>query len=460
MTVKSLASRDHAASAGPQQRGSAWRDASIQLRAIDILAVMTAASLPWSTTAPAVFIALWLIVLVPTVDWEAFGRVLAHPACALPLAFFTLALVGVLWSDGGWSDGLRGVKPVAKLLLIPFLFYHFQRSQRASWVFIAFLLSCTLLMILSWIVLFVPAFKITVTASAGVPVKNYIDQIQEFALCAFALMLPASICFRRRQPVAAVGCVGLLLAFFANMLFVASARTALIYIPVLLALFAARHLKWRATLVLFAAAAVAMTLVWSTSPYLRKRVGNVAVEYQDFQNNAVSSTAQRLDFWGKSVRFFADAPVVGHGTGSTRQLFERDAVGHTGLSAEVVDNPHNQTLNVAVQWGLLGVVILYAMWLYHLVLFRGAGLEPFPFRWNRNVALVFCFDAFSSREPVPTSLENALACWIGLVVVVQNVVSSLFNSHLFDFHEGWIYVLGVGIAGGRSLGAIIRRRDQ
>jgi O-antigen ligase len=160
----------------------------------------------------------------------------------------------------------------------------------------------------------------------------------------------------------------------------------------------------------------------------------------------------------KSVRFFADAPVIGHGTGSTRQLFERDAVGHTGLSAEVVDNPHNQTLNVAVQWGLLGFVILYPMWLHHLMLFRGAGLEPFPFRWNRNGAPVFCFDAFSSREPVPTSLESALASWIGLVVV-QNVVSSLFNSHLFDFHEGWIYALGVGIAGARPLAAIIRRRD-
>jgi hypothetical protein len=38
-----------------------------------------------------------------------------------------------------------------------------------------------------------------------------------------------------------------------------------------------------------------------------------------------------------------------------------------------------------------------------------AGVEPFPFRWNRNGALGFCFDAFSSREPVSTSLENALA---------------------------------------------------
>src|ERR1700694_4114573 len=35
-------------------------------------------------------------------------------------------------------------------------------------------------------------------------------------------------------------------------------------------------------------------------------------------------------------------------------------------------------------------------------------LEPFPFRLNRNGVPVSFFDAFSSREPVPTSLENAL----------------------------------------------------
>jgi O-antigen ligase len=36
-------------------------------------------------------------------------------------------------------------------------------------------------------------------------------------------------------------------------------------------------------------------------------------------------------------------------------------------------------------------------------------------------------------------------------VVVQNIFTSLFNSHLFDFHEGWMYVLGVGVAGGMVL---------
>jgi hypothetical protein len=36
-------------------------------------------------------------------------------------------------------------------------------------------------------------------------------------------------------------------------------------------------------------------------------------------------------------------------------------------------------------------------------------LEPFPIRLNRIGALVFCFYAFSLREPISTSLENAVA---------------------------------------------------
>ena len=131
----------------------------------------------------------------------------------------------------------------------------------------------------------------------------------------------------------------------------------------------------------------------------------------------------RLQFWQKSLRFFAEAPVIGHGTGSTRGLFEQAAIGQIGSHAEIVANPHNQTLNVAVQWGVIGVAVLYAMWLLHLLLFRG----------------------------------DDLATWIGLLVVVQNIFTSLFNSHLFDFHEGWMYVLGVGVAGGMTLRA---KRDD
>ena len=45
-------------------------------------------------------------------------------------------------------------------------------------------------------------------------------------------------------------------------------------------------------------------------------------------------------------------------------------------------------------------------------------------------------------------LGPGLAAWFGLVIVVQNVLASLFNTHLFDFSEGWLYVCGVAAVAG------------
>ena len=304
---------------------------------------------------------------------------------------------------------------MTKLLAIPFLIYHFERSRRGLWVLVAFLASCALLMGLSWLVLFAPEWKIAATEVPGVPLKNSINQSQEFALCIFVLAPLVLAFFKQRRLALAAVCAALMLAFFANMMFVVLARTALLYMLVLTILFAVRHLERRAMWLLFAVAAATAILVWFASPYLRERVERVALEYREYTETfRPTSTGQRLEYWRQSIQSFCEAPLFGHGTGSTRQLFDREAVGKTGAWAHSISNPHNQTLYVAVQWGLLGCIVLYAMWWFHLLLFR----------------------------------DSSFAAWIGLIVVVQNIVSSLLNSHLFDFHEGWMYVLGVGVAGG------------
>jgi hypothetical protein len=64
--------------------------------------------------------------------------------------------------------------------------------------------------------------------------------------------------------------------------------------------------------------------------------------------------------------------------------------------------------------GLVGSALLLAMWMAHLALFHAIGLA-------------------------------------GWVVVVPNFIGLQFNSHLFDFTHGWVYVLGVDIAGGVAL---------
>jgi O-antigen ligase len=406
-----------------------WRDPAAQERAADIFAVLVAAALPWSTSLVGIFVAVWLIAVAPTLNLKTFKELLTRPICALPIALFALAVAGTLWSDAPWGARLYAIGPTVKLLVLPVLIYHFERSTRGVWVFVAFLVSCSLLMAMSWIVAFDPnlSLKPPGLADRGIFVKNYIDQSQEFALCAVALIYPIVKFLGQRKFLAGALLTALSLSFVINMAFVIVSRTALFTTPVMLLVFALIHLKLRGIIITICIAATLVGAVWFTSPVLRERTTSVISQYNLYeQSNEATSVGLRLEFWRKSLQFFAEAPLFGHGTGSTRGLFDHAAIGQTGAAGEVVGNPHNQTLNVAVQWGALGVLVLYAMWLVHLLLFRGSDLG-------------------SS---------------IGLVVVIQIIITSLFNSHLFDFHEGWMYVLGVGVAGGMTMKAKFSKSER
>ncbi|SIO39288.1 O-antigen ligase [Bradyrhizobium erythrophlei] len=399
---------------------SARHDPVARILNVDLVAVLVAALLPWSTSGVAIVMIVWLVALVYTLEVHPFLASLRRPVCLLPIALVVLAAVGTLWSDAPWGVRLYALSPVTKLLALPLLLYHFERTKRGLWVFAAFLISCTLLMAVSWLVLLDPGLSLKHgDAERGIFVKNYIDQSQEFALCAVALVYPIVILLRDRKSRQALLLIAIAVSFIVNMTFVVVSRTALVTMPVMLAAFALMHLKWRANVILFAGTVVLAALAWMASPQLQATTEKFTRDYRIYKElNQPTSIGVRLEFYRKSLHFFAEAPLIGHGTGSTRGLFEAAATGPAVLAAgQVIGNPHNQTLNVAVQWGSVGVVILYAMWLVHLLLFRGEGL----------------------------------VAWIGLMVVLQNIFSSLFNSHLFDFHEGWMYVLGVGVAGGAML---------
>jgi O-antigen ligase len=186
---------------------------------------------------------------------------------------------------------------------------------------------------------------------------------------------------------------------------------------VLFGLLGLRHFKRRA-LATFAAAGVATAVVaWTTSPYLRFRVMHIAEELDSSHADLNETSAGiRVGVWKMSVKVIGEAPLLGHGTGSTEAMFARAAVAEPGAPTGAT-NPHNQILAIAMPLGLFGAVLLLAMWAAHFRMFV-----------------------------LPGS-----AAWIGLSVVAQNFVGSLFNSHLFDFSQGWLYVFGIGIAGGMTL---------
>ena len=388
----------------------------------DWLVVAIAAALPWSTSATGILIALWLaafvlcfLALLPTLDFPSVRREALTFAGCLPVLLTLMASIGMLWADVGWGERLGAFQSFGKLLAIPLLLAHFRRSTRAKWVLAAFLLSCMVLLAVSFYLAFWPGLTWRgLPYNFAVPVKDYIAQSGEFVVCAFAL-LPVALGLLSKRPWTAFALFALAILFLANVLYVSSGRTSWVVAAALLVVFAFRQFRWLNACLIVVAAILCAWAIWETSPYLRGQVGSIFVEFHEYtSDNAATRVGLRLEFWKKSISFMREAPIFGHGTGSINELFRRSAVGEGGASVAITNNPHNQTLAVAIQLGLVGVALLYAMWAAHLLLLCG----------------------------------KSMIAWFGFVVVVQNVVSCLFNSHLFDFTQGWTYVFGVGIAAG------------
>jgi O-antigen ligase len=385
------------------------------MKAADLLAILMATSLPWSTTIFGIFTVLWLTMLATTVDIRQFGETIRRPQSAIPVILVILAIVGMAWSDASWATRMHVTGSMVKLLALPLLIYQFERSESGIRIFLAFLASCTILLALSWLNWFDPRTILFSVRVVGVPVKNWITQGVEFVLCIFGAAGLAIVMWRKQRRYAALGFGALAFSFLLNLAFVASSRTSLVAIPVLLLISTFRYMGWRHSLVLYAAAAVIIGVITLASPKMRERLGSLWQQYTWYERDGgLASVGLRLEYWTKSLTFIRAAPLIGHGTGSIHDLFERDAAGKSLSAAEIVANPHNQTLYFAIEWGAIGVILLYAMWITHFLMFT----------------------------------ETRWISWLGVIVVSQNVFDSLFNSHLSDYVEGWIYVLGVGIAAG------------
>ncbi|MBN8920971.1 MAG: O-antigen ligase family protein, partial [Rhizobiales bacterium] len=194
--------------------------------------------------------------------------------------------------------------------------------------------------------------------------------------------------------------------------------------PLLLAIVGFTHLRLKGSLVIVAVCAGLGATVWLASPDVRERTSLFA----EFATGAAVTDASgslRLQFWRIAVDKVKEAPVFGSGTGSLRGLFSTAKTdGVVDLSAGT-ENPHNQTFAIAIQVGVIGLLVLYGLWLAHALLFiRSGAAEASRIVW-------------ASR--------------FGLLIVVQNFLGSLFNTHLSDFTSGWLYALGVGILGGTVL---------
>jgi O-antigen ligase len=399
------------------------------VRIADGLAITCAIALPWSTSAVTVIVPLWLIALIPTIDVAKLRCSLTTPAGSFPILFCLVAAVGMLWSDAPWAERARDVVPFLRLLVIPLLLMQFSTGKKGKWIIEGYFLSCLTLLAVSYLQVGLASSALWVfklhpggSFAPGIPVKDYIAQSGEFELCAAGIGYVALDAWRAGQRTRALALAVLAIAFVANMAFVATGRTALVVAPVLLIVFAWREFSGRGAAAVVIGGVAIAGILWASSPYLRGRIGQTIPDTERYLSSGDSATPSgiRLEMWRTSILLIEQAPLLGHGTGTIGDLFKKtEASGESSLSTY---NPHQQVLTIAIQLGLVGVVVLLSLWVAHFVLFNVPGF----------------------------------VAWCGTALVVQVIVASQFNSYLFDFTSAWTYIWGVGALGG----TILQARDS
>ena len=261
----------------------------------DDLAVGVAISLPWSTSATGI------LLVYPLARTHSDARMARPPPRA---RHGGRRLAGVTRRPRHTRHGLgRRVAGGAmgwrrghffKPLVIPLLLVQFRRSERGWWVFAAYVGSCIALLVIS-------TFIHDPTKLDGVLVKNAATQSGEFVTCIFGVLYVAVECIERRRRWWLAGMAAVMLGMLANILYVATGRTALVIIPVLVVLFAAKNLSARGIAVLFACVIAIAAVGWLSSPYLRDRTTELWTAYQAYRTttptrhpaNASSSTRNR-----------------------------------------------------------------------------------------------------------------------------------------------------------------------
>lgn len=394
-------------------------------RAASGCAIALGFSIPISVAFDNVLLAAILLLWLAGAGFREKMMFLAgHRVAQTALGLFALVLAGLAWNEPA-ANGLRNVGKYADLAFVPIFvtLFHAQRDrQRAGAFLIAALVLTLVLSYLTWAGLVPKGYPVIGDANEPEVFKKYLTQSVLMACGAYLFALLAR---EASSPRARMIWIALAVLAAINVTLMLSGRSGQITLAVLALLFA--FSIWRArgvALVACALAVVASVVILGYAPE-NGRLNTVVKEFKAWQvgEGSRTSTGQRLDYALNSAAIVRDHPLLGVGTGGFAAAYARQV---EGTALEPTVNPHNEYLNIAVQLGVPGLLLL---------------------------GLLFCL-IWRHAAALPTALERDLAR--GLVITY--VTGSLFNSMLMDHVEGLFFAWSIGVLFGGYAAA--RRRPQ
>ena len=381
------------------------------------LLLLAAFSIPFSTALTNIFAGLTLIAFVPALLADrSLARPLASPAALLALALLALVLVGSTWSIAPPAEAQMGMRKYAKLLIMPMAICLCWRAPGLPARVLRWSLAGSAVLATSLYLVWIDMMPTSSLgwwrvgdASDPFAFRNHITAgiLLSFAACAAFLLATHETRTRARWAWIAAG------LYFGAPILMGNGRTG--YVGLFIGLFALYLLRGRVTLLRSVLVAALISTLFAgayvVSPNLKLRMDLLVTEVA--VDNPASPNGLRKSYMKVGLQTVLERPLLGHGTGSFSEVFAPEAQRIWAASPgelKTRHQPHSEPLLMAVQFGLVGVALYFAL--------LGAVARA----------------ALRHRDAV----ADALA----LLVAVYGI-TSLFNSLLWNPTEAcWFLLLG------------------
>ena len=343
---------------------------------------------------------------------ERLKRVTDHPVASMGLVFAALMLLGTTWSSASIEQLRHVLVDALRFVVLGLFAVVFLDSSTRDRAQFAFLLSSTLVLLLS--------FAIWIGIADGIPgLKGRPDypvvfkyHITHNVLMAIAALLFALHAMEARNRRARFILGGLAIAAIVNVFFLIPGRTGQLALAGAITYLAIAQLGWRRGGVLAGTALAALVAVAWLVPgsVLHQRSSKALEESAAWELGKAqpeqSSVGMRLEYYSNTLELIGEHPVIGVGSGGFRSAYEAKV---RGTQMVVTNHPHNAFLHVAAELGLIGLAMLIVLLLV---------------QWR-------CASRMSGFS------ERVAARGLIVIFIVAGLVSSTFGDHTEGLFYAW-----------------------
>lgn len=368
-----------------------------------IFAILGIFILPVSTTLTDVFLLAAVVIGLFSSEirgqYESVLKIRPVLFCGL---LFVLYFIGVFYSVASWQAAFASLLKDAKLLYAIFLMPMFIDKKWRVYAISAFLTVMMITLVLSYLKVFGVIDWGQKYSHASI-FKSHIQTNFLMAFVAYLLAYGAVIYKKWRIPI-----LVLFLVTAYNVLFLSLGRSGYFVFVALILLLFWQFWRFKGLMIAILVVAVLAASAYFGSKDFRWRINQIVTNTEKFQaGNHDTSVGLRLSFYKNSLRLIQEKPIFGSGTGS---FIPRYAALDPTYSTR---NPHNEYLNVTVQLGVVGLIVLLLL---------------FYFTWRDS----FKLSARSQHVAQATMVAIALGC--------------LANSWLMDTTEGHFFAVFLAIS--------------